>query len=359
MLKSMSDPAERLLRLLSLLQARRFWSGNALAERLEVTARTVRRDVERLRRLGYPVDASVGVAGGYQLGTGASLPPLLLDDAEALAVALGLRTAAAGGVAGIEEALVRALAKLEQVMPARLRERVQALGGAVASLYFGGPTVDAQVLSALAVAHRGHFTVGFGYCDAQGNERQRQAEPHGLVHTGTRWYLIAWDLDRTDWRTFRVDRIVSAVTPGQGFLPRPIPHGSAAEYVAHTVRHHPEAVAATVVFDAPPEVIEARVPRGVATLEACGDGRCLLRTSALRPARLATDLAGIGVDFEVLEPPELIDAVRVLAKRLNRAVKASGASGVRRPSASPNVALGAGARKGGRKRPLRPKRQPT
>src|SRR6266496_5199270 len=190
----------RLLRLLSLLQARRDWPGPELADRLGVTTRTVRNDVERLRGLGYPVHATPGVAGGYRLGAGAALPPLLLDDDEAVAVAIGLRTAAGGAVAGIEETSLRALAKLEQVLPARLRPRVGALHAATLSLGGGGPVIDAEVLTAIAAACRDHERLRFGYGDAQGADTSRSVEPLRLVHTGRRWYLVAFDLDRQDWR---------------------------------------------------------------------------------------------------------------------------------------------------------------
>jgi predicted DNA-binding transcriptional regulator YafY len=319
----MSDPAARLLRLLSLLQGRRFWTGTELAERLEITERTVRRDVERLRRLGYPVDASVGVAGGYQLGSGASLPPLLLEDDEALAVALGLRTAAAGSVAGIEEATVRALVKLEQILPARLRKKVQALNSAVASLYFAGPVADAEILATLALAHRAQETVSFGYTDVEGKATHRRAEPHGLVYTGRRWYLLAWDLDRSDWRTFRVDRIAGPVRAAEAFSPRAIPGGNAAKFVAHAVTTDVYAVQARVILHAPQAVIARRIPPAAGQLKALDNERCLLSTGARRPEYLAMHLANVGVDFSVLEPPELIDAVRELGKRLARAAKAS------------------------------------
>lgn len=315
----MSDPAARLLRLLSLFQARQYWNGGELARRLEVTERTVRRDVERLRSLGYPVDASVGVAGGYQLGSGASLPPLLFEDDEALAVTLGLRMAAAGSVAGIEEATLRALAKLEQVLPARLRRKVQALNSAVASLYFSGPAADAQVLAELAGAQRGHETVEFAYGDVEGKESQRRVEPHGLVHTGTRWYLLSWDLARNDWRTFRVDRIRGAVHVGEGFTPRAIPGGSAAKFVSRAVSTEVYPVQAKVIFHASRETIAKLVPPSAGQLEPLGDDRCLMLTGARRTRFLAMHLANVGVEFEVLEPPELIQEVRELARRLGRA----------------------------------------
>src|SRR5215472_9691559 len=202
----MLQTSARLLRLLSLFQARRYWSGAELSQSLKVNARTLRRDVDRLRSLGYPVDSSSGVAGGYQLGAGAILPPLLLDDDEAVAVALGLRTSARGGVSGLEEPSVRALLKLEQVLPPRLRSRVAAVHGFVLPLETRAPTVDAERLSVLATACRDHDGIRFVYHDRTGSPSTRLVEPHRLVHTGYRWYLVAWDLNRKDWRTFRVDR---------------------------------------------------------------------------------------------------------------------------------------------------------
>ncbi|MCA9645350.1 MAG: YafY family transcriptional regulator [Myxococcales bacterium] len=318
----MAEPAARLLRLLALLQARRFWTATELAERLEITDRTVRRDVDRLRGLGYPVDASVGVAGGYQLGSGAVLPPLLLEDDEALAVTLGLRTAAVGSVTGVEEATLRALAKLEQVLPKRVRRKVQDLQGAVTSLGSAGAAVDAQVLSALAAAQRAHEVVLFAYTDGQGSDTQRRAEPHGLVHATTRWYLVAWDLDRADWRTFRVDRINGSVQAQHSFVPRAIPHGSPAAYVAHSVTTDPYPVQARVVVYARKQDVARRVYPGDAVLEPLGE-RCLMRVGARQPEVLAMHLAMLGIDFEVLEPPELIAAVSELGKRLTRAASAS------------------------------------
>jgi len=211
----MLETSARLLRLLSLLQSRRDWPGAELAERLGVTTRTVRRDVDRLRDLGYPVESATGTAGGYRLGVGAALPPLLLDDDEAVAVAVGLRAAATGTVTGIEETSLRALAKLEQVLPSRLRHRVGAMQSAILPLTGPGPTVDPDLLTAACQAHEG---VRFGY-----QQNTRRVEPYRLVHTGRRWYLLAFDLDRDDWRTFRVDRIDSAPLPGPRFTPRPEP----------------------------------------------------------------------------------------------------------------------------------------
>src|SRR5215218_11163657 len=217
------DTSERLLKLLSLLQARPDWTGRELAERLDVTGRTVRNDVERLRRLGYPVHASPGVGGGYRLGAGAALPPLLLDDEEAVAVAVGLRTAAGGSVAGIEETSIRALMKLEQVLPSRLRHRVDAVQASMVTVPGTGPTVDADVLTAIAGAIRASERLRFDYIHHDGIMSVRTTEPHRLVNWGRRWYLVAWDTDRQDWRTFRVDRLSPRTPSGPRFTPREFP----------------------------------------------------------------------------------------------------------------------------------------
>ncbi|HZX05513.1 YafY family protein, partial [Kribbella sp.] len=217
----MIETSARLLKLLSLLQQPKEWSGAALAGELGVGVRTVRRDVGKLRNLGYPVDAVPGVAG-YRLGAGAALPPLLLDDEEAVAVAVGLRAAASGTVAGTEEASVRALTKLEQVLPSRLRYRIELLQQ-VAVTPAGGPSVQPDVLLAVAAACRDHYRLRFDYRNHDGTAATRTTEPHRLVHTGRRWYLVAWDLDRDDWRTFRVDRVQPRIPTGPRFTPRDVP----------------------------------------------------------------------------------------------------------------------------------------
>ncbi len=316
---TMLDSSARLLRLLALLQARGFWSGADLAERLEVTPRTVRRDVDRLRRLGYPVHSSVGVAGGYQLGAGASLPPLLLEDDEALAVSLGLRTAAAGSVTGVEQAALRALAKLEQVLPQRVRRRVTELRDAVAPLYFQGPRVRAELLSALAAACRHHQCATFRYADAKGRASVRRVEPHGLVHTGSRWYLAAWDEDREDWRTFRVDRIEGEVSAGARFLPRDVPQGDVAAYVSRSVASSPYKVRARVLFHAPLSRIREQVPPLAGYLRRVDKNRCRLEWGADSLKAMAATIAMLGEDFEIEQPPELVEHVRELAERLLRA----------------------------------------
>ncbi|MDH5824079.1 YafY family protein [Luteimonas sp. RD2P54] len=318
----MLETSARLLRLLSLLQARRFWSGPALAERLGVTPRTVRRDADKLRSLGYPVRSSGGVAGGYQLGAGSTLPPLLLEDDEALAVALGLRMATTGSVAGMEESAVGALTKLEQVLPARLRRRVRALHSAVAPLAMGGPLVQPEVLTMLGGACRGEQRVEFRYRDHQGRASAREVEPQGLVCASGRWYLVGWDLQRQDWRTFRVDRIDPRIATGQRFLPRPVPGGDLAAYVSRNIASAPYPMRARVVLHAPHARMTAAIPPLVARLEPLDDGRCLLEAGAQSPETLTYHLAMLGVEFEVLEPPELMAHVAAMAGRLTRAARA-------------------------------------
>jgi predicted DNA-binding transcriptional regulator YafY len=315
---AMLETSTRLLELLSLLQARREWSGAELADRLGVGPRTIRRDMERLRRLGYPVHASPGVAGGYRLGAGASLPPLLLDEEEAVAVAVGLRTAASVGVAGIEETAVRALAKLEQVLPKRLRRRVNALGAATVPYPGTGPAVDAETLATIATACRDGERLRFAYRSHDGATTRRLVEPHRLVHTGRRWYLVAYDTDRADWRTFRVDRIERA-TADRRFVPRPPPAEDIAAYVARAVSSSRDRYQARVVLKAPLEEVRGRVPHDVGTLEPIDERSCLLHTGSDWLGGLAVYVAEIGVDFEVLEPPEFVERVKLLAGRFARA----------------------------------------
>src|SRR6478736_6152979 len=229
----MTETSSRLLEMLSLLQGRRDWPGAELADRLGVSGRTIRRDIERLRELGYPVESLSGPAGGYRLRAGTAMPPLLLDDDEAIAIAVGLRTAARASVTGIEETSVRALVKLEQVLPAHLRRRVQALGAVTSTLtYGGGPTADPQVLTQLAAACRDRERLRFAYRGRDTTESRRIVEPHTLVNLGRRWYLVAWDCDRDDWRTFRVDRLTRLSPAGARFEPRALPNDDPAAFVA-------------------------------------------------------------------------------------------------------------------------------
>lgn len=318
----MWDTSARLLRLLSLLQVRRDWSGPELADRLAVDVRTVRRDVERLRSLGYPVESTPGVAGGYRLGAGADLPPLLLDDDEAVAVAVGLRTAANGTVAGIEEASLRALAKLEQVLPARLRHRVGALGAATVALVGPRPTVDAELLTQVAAACRATERLRFDYRDHGGATSRRSVEPYHLAHTGRLWYLVAWDADRRDWRTFRVDRIASTPVAGDRFTPRPPPDGDMASYLARSVTSSPYRFTARVVFQAPVAEVAERLSPAGATLTPLGEDRTRADFGGGTLNALGALVGATGLDFTVEDPPELADHLARMAERFLRAAAA-------------------------------------
>ncbi|MFF8311665.1 helix-turn-helix transcriptional regulator [Streptomyces lydicus] len=316
----MLETSARLLRLLSLLQAHREWSGAELADRLAVTPRTVRRDVDRLRELGYPVHSAPGTAGGYRLGAGAELPPLLLDDEEAVAVAVGLRTAAGGGVEGIEETSVRALAKLEQVLPHRLRRRVGALTAFTVPMPTGGPRVDAEVLTELAHACRDCRQLRFDYTAHDGTVSGRTVEPHRLVCAQRRWYLVAWDTGREDWRTYRVDRIVPTPPHGPRFTPRTPPAEDLAAYVSQGVSTRVYARQATVLLHASAEQAAARISPSAGVLEAVDEAHCLLRTGAHTLEMMVVHLVMTGFDFEVREPPELVDRLREIRDRLSRAL---------------------------------------
>ncbi|MEU2429669.1 YafY family protein [Streptomyces sp. NPDC007861] len=318
----MLDTSARLLRLLSLLQAHREWSGAELAERLGVTPRTVRRDVDRLRELGYPVHASPGTGGGYQLGAGAELPPLLLDDEEAVAVAAGLRTAAGNGIEGIGESSVRALAKLEQVLPNRLRRRVGALNAFTVPMLRDAPRslVDPAVLTELANACRDSERLRFAYEDHNGSATRRTVEPHRLVCTERRWYLVAWDLDRADWRTFRVDRITPKPPHGPRFAPRTPPAEDLAAYVSKGVSRAVYAVEAVIRLHVPAERAAEAVSPTAGVLEPEGPDSCLLRTGARNLDVMAIHVMLLGVDFEVVEPAELAGHIRTLRDRLSRAL---------------------------------------
>jgi predicted DNA-binding transcriptional regulator YafY len=311
------ETSARLLRLLSLLEVRPDWTGADLAARLEVTPRTLRRDVQKLRSLGYPVYAAPGVAGGYRLGAGAALPPLLLDDDEAVAVALSLRTAASHAVTGVSEASARALAKLEQVLPSRLRAQATAISQATVPLTGPGPAVDAETLTTIARACRGREQLRFGYATRDGEPSERRAEPHRLVQAGYRWYLVARDIDRDDWRTFRVDRISAPAATGIRFVPRDPP--DAAAFVANAVTTAPYRWQARILLHAPAEEVSAQIPPTVGTLERAPDGATLLTTGSESLDALVFHLGRLGCDFTVLAPPELIDRVQRIADRLQRA----------------------------------------
>lgn len=318
----MSDTTARVLRLLGLLQGRALWTGPELAQRLGVTTRSVRRDVERLRELGYPVRASAGVGGGYQLGAGGILPPLLLDPDEAVAVTVSLRLAAGGSVTGVEESALRALAKLDQVLPATLRGEVEAISQAVVAVEGVSVPVDARLLSAVARACRDRVRIELAYSARDGLTTDRRVEPYRVVAMGRRWYLLAFDLDRDDWRSFRLDRVHSEslhVTTLR-FAPRPAP--DAAAYVRESVIRSPYRYVARLRLHAPLEDVSARVPQNAGTLTDLGDGTCELETGAETLDYVLGEALRLDVPFEVLDPPELRHRVRELAGLLAAAAGA-------------------------------------
>jgi predicted DNA-binding transcriptional regulator YafY len=311
-----AETTGRVLQLLGLLQSRRVWSGDELAERLGVTTRSVRRDVERLRDLGYPVHASRGHGGGYQLGAGGSLPPLLLDPDEAVAVAVCLRLAAGGTVAGVGEAALRALTKLDQVLPARLRSQVSAVHDATVTLTREAPEspVEPDVLMTLARACRDREHVTAEYVDRAGRVTRRWLEPYQLVTTGSRWYVMAYDRDRQDWRSLRLDRMTEVGAVGSTFTPRVAP--DAAAYVRQSISASPYRYVARVRYFAPYDVVVQHFSPGSATVEPDGSDACIVTAGGDDPERIALYLAMVAADFEVLDPPEVARAVRTLAQRL-------------------------------------------
>lgn len=304
---------ERVLTLLGLLQQRQVWSGPELAVRLGVTSRTVRRDVERLRTLGYPVHAGQGVGGGYRLGRGRDLPPLLLDDREAIATTVSLLAGASGAVAGAGDAALRALTKLDQVLPARLRHEVRALGDSVEFFGGGRAPVDPEVLMTLARACRDEVEAGFDY-PSRGEVRRRRVEPYRLVASDRRWYLLAYDLDRADWRSFRVDRMTDASARTFRFSPREAP--DAAAYVQEGVASRVYAHQARFLVHAPAETVRAQIPASAAVVRHRGSGLSEVLSGGERLDAVLMHMLLLGHEFEVLDPPELGERCRVLARRL-------------------------------------------
>jgi predicted DNA-binding transcriptional regulator YafY len=369
-LKVMANTSSRTLRLLSLLQNHRYWAGTDLAGRLGVSPRTLRRDVDRLRDLGYPVEAHRGVDGGYQLAAGAVLPPLVVDNEEAVAIAVGLRLAAQGGGTGASaEAAARALAKVTQVMPPGLRRQVEAVAAMTESATWGNDSpVAPDVLAAAAIACRDAERIRFGYTAASGDLTRRHVEPHRLVVLDRRWYLVAYDLDRQDWRTFRLDRVtVSSAVPGPGpgaagrgpgsagrgpgaaglvpgaaglaaagsaaagpvtsagarFRPREIPGGDAADFVRRTIATPSGSYDVEVIFEAPAATIRTRIGRW-ATIEDLGPGRCRARLTPPDASDWAVIALGVaGADFQVISPAGLAEQVREWGQRFSRAANVS------------------------------------
>ena len=319
----MLETSSRLLDLLSLLQARRDWPGSELAERLEVSPRTVRRDVGRLRSLGYPVESLTGPAGGYRLRAGTAMPPLLLDEEEAIAIAVGLRTAARASVKGIEETSIRALVKLEQVLPRHLRRRVAALGSATVAAPSGGPTVDPQHLTVIAAACRDSECLRFNYRSRDGSATRRDVEPNSLVNLGRRWYLVGWDRGREDWRTFRLDRLTRPAATGVRFKPRSLPAKDAAAYVEQNITASGSRYEARVTVHASAKEITARLPWIGGAIEAVDDHRCEYRTSDYDLDWLAIRIAMLGADVDVDGPPELMTRLEEMARRLSAAARSA------------------------------------
>ncbi|MFG2783549.1 helix-turn-helix transcriptional regulator [Streptomyces prunicolor] len=316
-----TDTPARLLQLLSLLQTPREWPGGELADRLGVSRRTVRRDIDRLRELGYPVQATLGSDGGYRLVAGKAMPPLVLDDEEAVAIAVGLRAGAGHAVEGVDEASVRALAKLEQVLPSRLRHRVATLQAATTPLTSGdGASIAPETLTVMASTVAGQERLRFAYRAKDGTESRRLTEPYRLVSTGQRWYLVAYDLDREDWRTFRVDRVSRPFATGSRFTPRELPTGSAAEYLRQSMYRRQETYEYVVTFAAPADAIAARIPAWLGTPEPLDEHSCRLRATTGDAVQwLAVRLAMLECEFTVQEPEELVRYVRELGERLTRA----------------------------------------
>jgi predicted DNA-binding transcriptional regulator YafY len=315
----MANTSSRTLRLLSLLQTHRYWSGPELADRLEVSVRTLRRDIDRLRDLGYPVEAHRGVDGGYQLAAGAVLPPLAVDDDEAVALAIGLQAAAQGAVAGIEESSIRALTKIVQIMPPRLRRRVDALHAVtVPVVWDAGPTVDARVLTTVAQACRDEERMRFAYTGRSGNKTERHVEPHRVVSLGRRWYLVAYDVTRHDWRTFRLDRLDDPRGTGARFRPRALPVDDAAAFVRAGIENVPNVLTIEALVHAPAATVRSALGEW-GTIEELDGERCRLRMTADTLDWPTFALGAVRAEFEVLGPPELVEHVREWGARFNRA----------------------------------------
>ncbi|MFI5720178.1 helix-turn-helix transcriptional regulator [Nocardia sp. NPDC051750] len=323
----MANTSTRTLRLLSLLQTHKYWPGNELAGRLGVSARTLRRDIDRLRDLGYPVEAQRGVEGGYQLAAGAALPPLMVDDDEAVALVVGLQVAMQGMVEGVAESSVRALAKVVQVMPPRLRRRVEAIRAMTVPAEWGGGRPgagpDPDALTTIALACRDSERIRFSYTAADGRGSERYVEPHRLVSLGRRWYLVAFDLTRHDWRSFRIDRLTAPEGDGARFRPRELPTTDAAEFVRAGVDSIARPYRIEALVEAPAETVRERIGQW-SSVEPVDTVRCrvTMTTDSLDWPTMA--LGSLEAEFRVLEPPELIAQIRAWGERFARAQATSG-----------------------------------
>ena len=319
----MSDTTTRALDLLSLLQSHRHWSSRELAERLGVTDRTLRRDIDRLRELGYEIDAARGSVGGYRLVAGTGLPPLLLTDDEGVAIAVGLRSQATAGLRGSEHTTLSALAKIEQVLPPVLRRRIEALQSHTVIAPGQGPAVDAGLLAQLALSCRDSERIRFGYTAATGRESTRSTEPHMLVPHGRRWYLVAWDRDRGDWRTFRLDRIHALQQTRVMFPARDLPPADAAALVAAAVSWTETSYSATVVLDLPLEEATALFGWWARDARARGADQTEWPLASDQLAGLATALLWIpaGVRYRVEAADEVLAFLRDQAERVTAAAR--------------------------------------
>ena len=321
----MLDTSSRLLGLLALLQTHRDRSASELADRLGITSRTVRRDVERLRTLGYPVDSRLGPLGGYRLGRGTTLPPLLLDDAEAVAVVVALRAAASVGVAGIDDAALQALAKLEQVLPSRLQHQAGAIGESLSTPPARGPQLDPDVLTAVAAAVRDHQQLRIDYVRHDGSSSRRTVEPYRIVHSGTRWYLLAYDPDRADWRTLRMDRLHPLVPTGPSFLPRPLPEPDAVAYVLRGVHTRPYPHLCEITVAAPAGHVVETFGIHTAQVVEIDAGHCRVSLGSTRLAEVAARLISLDAEFVVHEPAELREHLAAIGRRLTTSAGERGA----------------------------------
>jgi predicted DNA-binding transcriptional regulator YafY len=313
----MITTSARLLRLLALLQSRRHWTSLELCDRLAMSARTVRRDVDRLRELGYPIHASPGLGGGYSMRPGSAMPPVLLEDDEAVAVAVALR-AAAGSIAHMDEAAIGVLAKIDRVMPARLRKRASSLHSITVSLPGAHEAPAADALMQIAGACRDQKKLTIGYADRSGRESSRRIEPVRLAHTGRRWYLVAWDIERNDWRTFRADRIRRVVEPGTHFTPRKLPR-DVVTFVSQSIAYEPYSCRARLKLEGSHGELSKRIASWIGVLEPLDEQHCVLSVGAPSPEALVAFMLMAGVDFQLLDAKELLPQLREIARHLNRA----------------------------------------
>ena len=318
----MLETSARLLRLLALLQVRRDWTGGELAARLDVTTRTIRNDVDRLRRLGYPVESAPGVTGGYRLGESATMPPMLLDDDEAVAVAIALRSAASASAEGLGEASVRALLKIQRILPSPLRERFESFRVAAIALPGGGPDVDPDALVTIAAAARNAERIRFDYEGHGGSISRRDVQPYRLVAGESRWYLFAWDVERDAWRTFRVDRMSLRVPVGPRFAPKPLPPDEViAEHVSAGIGRATWRFRARVIVHASADHVRRRIPMRL-TITQHAPERCEIVVGSDDPRMLALYLGMLDAEFDVIDAPELVTALHDLAARFERAAGA-------------------------------------